>query len=104
MNEPQIIAALIQGTSGIVATIIAAVSAALIGRKFADQAKLKESLKLAVEDIEFLLAVEAAHCEIHREHSGSSLKLKVRESVRENGSCDYSGRFTRTTRKEIIGS
>ena len=104
MNDPQIIAAVIQGASGIAAAIIAATAAALIGRKFVKQAKLRESLRMAVSDIAFLLAVEAAHCEIHREQSGSSLKLKIREAVRESEGTDYSGKFTRNIRKELAGS
>lgn len=93
--DSQIVSAIIQSSGAIVATLIAALTAALIGKKFSDTKKLKEEIEIAQNDIVFLLAVEEQHCQLHKQNSGASNKNKVRESIRDNGSqLSWSGKNT----------
>lgn len=93
-GNSEIMAAWIQGGSAILSALIAALAASLIGKKFADQKSLREELEVAQADIQFLLEAEKIHCEIHKEHSGRSLKVKVREKVTYSTGLSWSGRFT----------
>jgi len=90
----EIKAAWISGVLNVVATMIAAITAGLIGKKFSDTKKLKQNLETARHDIEFLLAVERAHCEIHRDRDGKPLKFKVRDQVRDEKQLHWSGLHT----------
>ncbi len=92
--DPIITASLVQGICAIIATVIAAVTASLIGKKFSNYKKLEEKLGIAQNDIEFLLAVEAEHCEIHKESSNSSKKNTIRDHVRNNSLLAWSGKNT----------
>lgn len=92
--DVQIVAAIIQGGCAIAATLIAALTAALIGKKFSDTQKLKEKLEIAQNDIAFLLAVEEEHCQLHKQNSGESNKLRVRDTIREQQGLTWSGKNT----------
>jgi hypothetical protein len=90
----EIQAAFITGSFGVIATVIGAVVALTISRKISKRQKLEEDLKEAVSDIRFLLAVEEAHCERHRETDGESYKNRTRQVVRDDKGLSFSGRFT----------
>ncbi len=92
--NPEIQAAFITGGFGVIATVIGAVVALMISRKISKRQKLEEDLKEAVADIGFLLAVEEAHCEKHRETDGESYKNRTRQVVRDDKGLSFSGRFT----------
>ena len=92
-NDPQITAAAIIGGCAVAASVIASISGALIGKRFQDQKKLKEDLREAISDIEFLLAVEEEHGKIHKQNSGSSQLRTVRSKVEGSG-LSWSQRFT----------
>ena len=92
--NPEIQAAFITGSFGVIATVIGAVVALTISRKISKRQKLEEDLKEAVSDIRFLLAVEEAHCERHRETDGESYKNRTRQVVRDDKGRSFSGRFT----------
>ena len=92
--NPEILAALITGFFTVVATVIGAVIALMISRKISKRQKLEEDLKEAVSDIRFLLAVEEAQCEKHREADGESYKNRIRQAVRDDKGLSFSGRFT----------
>ncbi len=92
--DPIIAAAWVQGICAIIATAIAAVTASLIGKKFSNYKKLEEKLGIAQKDIEFLLAVEVEHCNIHKENTDSSNKNKIRDYVRDNSLLTWSGKNT----------
>jgi hypothetical protein len=77
----------------VLAAAICAICAAIIGKHMAWSKRQREKLELAVSDIAFLLAVEAAHCELHKTVDGASHKARVREEVRVAG-YSWSGRFT----------
>ncbi|MDE3023166.1 MAG: hypothetical protein KGI54_15175 [Pseudomonadota bacterium] len=77
----------------IVAATIAAICAAIIGKRFDDRKKLRERLECAQKDIAFLLAVEEEHCELHIKTINKSLKLTIRDDVRKKGQV-WSGKFT----------
>ena len=63
-------------------------------RKDAEKAKkLKEKLDLAIEDINFLLEVEATHCKRNVEHLGESSKNRTRATVKKSN-LSFSGKFT----------
>lgn len=89
LDDPQVVAAFITSMG----TIGAALIAAFVARKFVKQEQLKAQLALAHPDIEFLLGVEAMHCELHKQSSGDSNKNRVRDSVRKEG-LSRSGKFT----------
>jgi hypothetical protein len=92
--NPEILAALITGFFTVFATVIGAVIALMISRKINKRQKLEEDLKEAVADIGFLLAVEQAHCEKHRETDGESYKNQTRQIVRDDKGLRFFGRFT----------
>ena len=92
--DSQIISSLIIGSSTILATILGAITALLIGRKISQRQKLQEDLKQAVRDIHFLLEVEEAHCERNRARENETFKLRTRSAAREKLGSDFSGRFT----------
>lgn len=93
INDPAVQSALINAFAAVTSTVLAAASAALIGKKFSDRKKLEQSLELCQKDVEFLLQVEAEHVELHKERGDKSNKLKVRERVRDLG-YSFSGKFT----------
>jgi len=93
-TDPAVLSAVIQSSGTIVATILAAVAAALIGRQFASRKKLQEKLIIAQRDIEFLLAVEEEHCEMHSMQRGESFKNRMRKSAKERKNVSWSGMFT----------
>ncbi|MGK7886299.1 MAG: hypothetical protein AB4057_16960 [Crocosphaera sp.] len=85
--------ALISGIFSIINTLIAALTAGLIGKTIANRRKLQEKLDQAINDIEFLLEVEKVHCENNRKELGESRKNKVRKIVRDSD-LSFSGKFT----------
>ncbi len=93
MTDPQIVSAIIQSVGAIIATVIAATTAALIGKKFLKQERIQNDLDTAKKDIEFLLVVEKEHCDKHKSNDGTSYKNTLRKIVIENG-FEWSGRFT----------
>ena len=104
-TDPAIQAAVIQTVGGIVAAIITAITAALIGKYFANRKKLQCKLVTAQQDIEFLLAVEALYCEQNIAEKGQSLKNKMRaEAKARNSNLKWSGEFTpgRANDSEIL--
>ena len=92
--DSQIISSLIIGSSTILATILGALTALLIGRKISQRQKLQEDLNQAVRDIHFLLEVEEAHCERNKARENETFKLRTRSAAREKLGSDFSGRFT----------
>jgi hypothetical protein len=92
--DSQIISSLIIGSSTILATILGALTALLIGRKISKRQKLQEDLNQAVRDIHFLLAVEEAHCERNKARENESFKVRTRSATCEKLGSDFSGRFT----------
>ena len=92
--DPQIVSSLIIGTSTITATILASITALIVGRKISQRQRIQEDLNQAVRDIHFLMAVEEAHCDRNRSREGESFKLRTRAAVREKLGGDFSGKFT----------
>lgn len=85
MPSPIVNAALIQGGFTVLAAGIAALTGRAIGKRFSDRKKLEKDLKIARNDIRYLLKVEEEHCRIHSNKSDHSLKNTVRKRVREQG-------------------
>lgn len=92
-HDPGVQSSVISAIGSLGAAIIASICAAVIGKRFDNQKKLKEKLALATGDIAFLLAVEGKHCEIHSAMDEMSYKRTVRSAVRESGHI-WSGKFT----------
>lgn len=69
ITDPSVQASIISALGGIVAAAIAAIAAAVIGKQISGRKKLQVALLDAVDDIEFLLAVEQEHCNLHKEVS-----------------------------------
>lgn len=93
LQDPAVQAALIGAVGSIVTAAIAAICAALVGQQIAGRQRLAEKLVVAQKDIEFLLAVEQQHCEVHQAREGASQKLRIRKTVKDHGLL-WSGRFT----------
>lgn len=91
--DPAVQAAVISGVCSIGAAIIAAVCAAVIGAQISGRKKLLEKLRVACDDIAYLLAVERQHCTIHQTTGEKSLKLTVRRKVVDDG-FSWSGNYT----------
>lgn len=91
--DPAVQSAVIQSSGSIVATLIAAVAASVIGKRFVSRKRLQEKLLMAQGDIEFLLAVEEGHCAMHLKVSGESHKNRVRQRAKDRGLV-WSGKFT----------
>lgn len=92
-QDPALVSTIINAVTSIITTIIGTVGAAVIGKRFLNTEKLKRNLKVATDDIAFLLAVETAHLKRNTDSQGSRLKVKVREEVRASGLV-WSGKFT----------
>lgn len=92
-TDPQVQAAIIGMIGSVSGTVIAAVVATMIGRRFYDQKKLQHELSVAQQDIAFLLAVEEVHGELHQEDGGSTKKRVARSRARDRG-YSWSGLFT----------
>lgn len=86
-------AAVIQTIGGVIAATIASVCAVLVGQQFVSRKRLQEKLHLAQQDIAYLLGVEEAHCQLHKQNGDSSFKLRIRREVEDKGLV-WSGRFT----------
>lgn len=93
INDPAVQAAIVTATGGILAALIAALCATVIGRQIAGRRKLQSALQSAVADIQFLLAVESAHCDRHKEFTEESFKQRIRQVARDQG-FEWSGKFT----------
>ena len=93
INDPAVQAAAITAVGGILAALIAAICATVIGRQIAGRRKLQSALQNAVSDIQFLLAVESAHCDRHKEFTDETFKQRIRQVARDQG-LEWSGRFT----------
>lgn len=86
-TDPGVQAAIIEALGGILAAAIAAIAATVIGKRFLDQQRLENTIHVLQQDVFFLLAVEAEHCQRHGQ------KLRVRDEVRKKGFA-WSGKFT----------
>lgn len=93
LQDPAVQAALVGAIGSIVTAAIAALCAGLIGQQISGRRRLAAKLHLAQRDIEFLLSVEQAHCELHQVAIGQSQKIRVRRRVKEQGLA-WSGKFT----------
>jgi len=100
-TDPAVQAAAIGTIGNILAALIAATAAAIIGKRIADRDKLKENLDVAIGDISFLLGVEQIHCEMHKESSDRTSKMVVRQQVTARGLV-WSGRFTPGRAKSLF--
>ncbi len=92
-TDPVVLAAIIQSVGSLLAAITAAISMAVIGKRFLNRKRLQSELIAAVEDIAYLLVVEEEHCKIHRISSGESCKQTIRELARSRG-FSWSGNYT----------
>lgn len=92
LHDPAVQASIISAAGAVLATTLAAIAASVIGKRFTDRKLLEQKLELTLQDIEYLLKVEAEHVELHKA-SGSNNKLKVRQVVRDRGYV-WSGKFT----------
>jgi hypothetical protein len=92
--DPQVQAAFISASGSVIAAVIAALVAGLLGKRFLNQQKLQQDLSRAVQDIDFLLQVEARHCELNVAEGRPSNLRTVRKHVKNINGRSWSGRFT----------
>lgn len=88
-------AAYISSASTLLATLLAGITAMIVGKQIIKQKKAAERLHVAMSDIEFLLAVEKEHCEFHRNESEKSLKNTMRDRARDLG-FQWSGKYSQS--------
>lgn len=72
--------------------ILAATVTWLAGHALLTRKRMKDELAIASRDIAYLMAVEQAHCEKHRELNHATFKLRIRKEVAAQG-LTWSGRF-----------
>lgn len=92
-TDPAVQSALIQAAGTLLAAIVAAICAAVIGKQFADRKNLQNKLRLAQHDLIFMLAVEQAHCQRNMDAGDESYKLRMRQVAYDRG-LTWSGKFT----------
>lgn len=91
------------GASGdIIATLIAALAALLIGRRFDNQAQLKKHLANALNDIEFLMEVEKEHCSWNKTHHDKSYRVLARQNVRKATGLIWVGDHTPSKARRLV--
>lgn len=95
IKDAAVQASLISALGTIVATLIGAVCASIIGKQFASRKKLSEKLNIALNDIAFMLIVEEEHCEEHKSNIDRSNKITMRERARQQG-YSWSGKYSLT--------
>lgn len=95
IKDAAVQASLISALGTILATVIGAISASIIGKQFANRKKLSEKLDIALNDIAFMLIVEEEHCEEHKTNMDRSNKITMRDRARQQG-YSWSGKFSLT--------
>lgn len=94
--ETDVLVAVIEAGGQILAALIAAIAAGLIGKQFADRKRLMARIALAQQDILFLLEVEKNYGIRIQHHEDSTLKNTVRQEVRAETGLAWSGKNTRS--------
>lgn len=92
-TDPAVQSAIITTAGTAFATVVAAICASVIGKRFDNAAKLKEKLDVAINDIAFLLIVEEEYGKAHKENTNQSSKMKMRQLATGRGIV-WSGKFT----------
>lgn len=85
---------LIKAGGNILTALIPSLVSYYLGRKLIKSKQLKQDLKLALNDIKFLLSVEKLHCREHQERGGESKRIRIRNSVKAERALEWSGKFT----------
>lgn len=89
---PDVISALIGGVFGVLAAALAGAMAVLVGRRYLDAEALRKKLDIAMDDIRFLLAVEAQHVRASKKKESMGIR-QARALVHASG-ITWSGKFT----------
>ncbi|GIU40879.1 hypothetical protein TUM3794_19850 [Shewanella colwelliana] len=85
---------IIKAISSIFAAALPSFTAFYLGNRLIKKQKLQRDLKVALNDIQYLLAVEQYHCHEHKLVSDQSKKQMIRDSVAIETSLTWSGKFT----------
>lgn len=93
-KETEVLVAFISSTGQVLAALVAALAAGMIGKTFADRKRLMAKLEAAKQDILFMLEVERQYGIRMLEHEDTTLKNSVRQVVREEFGLVWSGRNT----------
>ena len=93
-QNPVVLASAITAVGSVLAGLIAATAAAIIGREFSSRAKLRAERDSLLRDLHFLLKVEEYHCNLHKSTVGMSNFRRIRNRVRSETGLQWSGRFT----------
>ncbi len=86
-SDPAVQAAIISSVGSVLAAVIAACAAAVIGQRFANQKKLRSRIEVLQGDLLFLWAVQQEYARRYGD------KIGVRDVVRAQGYL-WSGRFS----------
>ena len=85
---------LIKSMGNILTASVPSLVTYLIGRKVFKEKELKKELRRTYSDLQYLLQVEIYHCEEHKLNFDQSFKQKIRDSVKHETDCTWSGRNT----------
>jgi hypothetical protein len=95
-HTPEVYSALISAFGVISASLFAGFFAFFISSRFRKRNELEQKYLTALDDIDFLLAVEKLHCEEAKNRNGTSSKNRIRSKILSNGDLRWSGRFIRS--------
>ncbi|HBC3404777.1 hypothetical protein R7D97_16320 [Vibrio sp. Vb5031] len=94
--ETQVLVELIKAGGHILTATIPSLTTFVVGKKIIKNAKLKENYLIALNDIRYLLGVEALHCREHTERDGKPLKQTIRNAVTAERNLEWSGKNTQS--------
>ncbi|MBO2656042.1 hypothetical protein I6M49_21600 [Shewanella algae] len=89
-----LLATIIKAISSIFAAFVPSFTAFHLGNWLIKKQKIQKDLKVALNDIRYLLAVEQYHCNEHKLLCDQSKKQMIRDSVSAETSLSWSGKFT----------
>lgn len=92
--DKNVLIELIKALSLVTASAIPSLVSYWLGVRLIQRKKLETNLKIAISDLEFLLAVERLHCREHTENSGKSNRNLIRQAVSIETDLTWSGNFS----------
>jgi hypothetical protein len=89
-----LVMAIIKALGNILTAAVPSVVTYIIGKKLVKNRRLQKRLDIALTDLKFLLMVEQFHCREHTITAGKSNKLTIRNCVKQESDCVWSGKNT----------
>ncbi|MEH6454772.1 MAG: hypothetical protein V7749_00490 [Cocleimonas sp.] len=99
-----LVMAIIKALGNILTAAVPSVVTYIIGKKLVKNRRLQKRLDIALTDLKFLLMVEQFHCREHTITAGKSNKLTIRNCVKQESDCVWSGKNTLSRIERSISS